>query len=161
VTTFRKFTSVAEFDAWHDAYKTANGYPLPGVNAATGDISPLSVGPTTDYTAATEIGSADTRFVIMYTEVLDELGTVLIALPGDPANDPSWMFDTIHETLWVDADVWATVSLESQEAFKQYPDELGALGEPVDVVRDNIDYVVWAAVSITEDHLLALAEVMP
>lgn len=146
--------SRAEFDAWHAAYKQAHGFPLPGRNAATGELVPAPTGVTTDYTTPTDVGTADSRFTIMFDGLEGDL-------PGAPAADPSWFFDTSLEQLWVDADQWALVSAESQQAFKDYPDPLTCLGEPVDVVRDNIDHVVWAAKAVTEDHLLALGVILP
>ena len=149
--TWRTLTK-AEFDAWHAAYLADKGYPMPGRNAATGEI--VDTGATTAYASPIEVASADCRFVVLMP--VDDPD-----LPGDPANDPSWFFDSTLETLWVDADAWALVDDESKEAFMAFPDEAGALGPPRDVVRDDIDYVVWASASITEDHLLALAEVLP
>lgn len=151
--TWRTLTK-AEFDAWHQQYLADNGYPLPGRNAATGELVPAPTGVTAAYTNALEVASADCRFTVLMPDDDPDL-------PGDPAADPSWFFDTSLETLWVDADRWALVDDESKAAFMAFPDEAGALGEPRDVVRDDIDYVVWAAASITEDHLLALAEVLP
>lgn len=161
MTTWRTLTK-AEFDTWHQEYLAANGYPLPGRNALTGEVVPAPTGVTSAYTSPIEVASADCRFVVMFEEELDpETGDVVVELPGEPANDPSWFFDSSLETLWVDADAWALVDDESKEAFMAFPDEAGALGQPRDVVRDDIDYVVWAAAEVTEDHLLALAEVLP
>ena len=54
--------SRADFKTWHDKYKADNGYPLPGRNALTGEIQPLTVGPTTDYADPVEVDAADVRF---------------------------------------------------------------------------------------------------
>lgn len=151
----------AEFDTWHAAYLAANGYPLPGRNALTGELVPAPVGVTTAYTSPIEVASADARFVVMFEDQFDEDGLPLNTLPGEMANDPAWFFDQSLETLWVDADAWALVPVESQQAFMAFPDEAGALGAPTDLVKDDIDYVVFTAASVTEDHLLALAEVLP
>ena len=53
--------SRAAFGLWHTKYKADNGYPLHGRNAATGEIQPLDVGPTTDYTECVEVDHADVR----------------------------------------------------------------------------------------------------
>ena len=83
--TFRKFTSVAEFDVWHDKYKADNGYPLPGRNAATGEIQPLTVGPTTDYVAPVEVDDTDVR-VAFGDDVLDDA-------PGEASWAPTYKDD--------------------------------------------------------------------
>lgn len=161
MTTWRTLTK-AEFDTWHQQYLTDMGYPLPGRNALTGELVPAPTGVTVTYTSPIEVAAADCRFVVMFDEELDpETGQPLVELPGDPANDPAWFFDSTLETLWVDADQWSLVSEESRDAFQAFPDPDGALGPPRDMVRDDIDYVVFAATNITEDHLLALAEVLP
>lgn len=159
-STWRTLTK-AEFDEWHQAYLTEQGYPLPGRNALTGELVPAPVGVTTAYTSPIEVASADTRFTVMFDDEFDENGIPLNTLPGETANDPSWFFDSSLETLWVDADAWALVPVESQHAFMDFPDPEGALGAPRDLVKDDIDYVVFTAASVTEDHLLALAEVLP
>ena len=53
--------SRADFKTWHDKFKSDNGYPLHGRNAATGEIQPLDVGPTTDYVVPVEVDRADVR----------------------------------------------------------------------------------------------------
>ena len=53
--------SRAAFKTWHDQYKSDNGYPLPGRNAATGEIQPLTVGPTTEYVVPVEVSATDVR----------------------------------------------------------------------------------------------------
>lgn len=159
MTTWRTLTR-AEFDAWHQAYLTANGYPLPGRNAKTGALVPAPVGVTTAYTSPLDVASADTRFTVMFEEQYDENGLPLNTLPGEAANDPSWFFDSSLETLWVDAAAWAAVPVESQQAFMAFPDELTALGAPRDVVRDDIDYVVWTAPAITEEQIVALGVIL-
>lgn len=143
-----------EFAVWHEAYKAAQGYPIPGRNAATGELVEAPIGVTTNYTTAAVLGSFDERFVVMMDPDDPDL-------PGDPANDPSWFFDASLTQLWVDADKWALVDAESQEAFQSYPDPETCLGPPRDVVLDDIDYVVWAAADITEDQLVALGVIIP
>lgn len=161
MTTWRSLTK-AEFDTWHQQYLADNGYPLAGRNALTGELVPAPIGVTTEYTSPIEVASADARFTVMFDDEFDpETGLPLNTLPGESANDPSWFFDQSLETLWVDADQWALVPVESQQAFMAFPDEAGALGAPRDLVKDDIDYVVFTAASVTEDHLLALAEVLP
>ena len=63
--------SRADFKTWHDQYKADNGYPLPGRNALTGEIQPLTVGPTTDYVAPVEVDDTDVR-VAFGDDVLDD-----------------------------------------------------------------------------------------
>lgn len=145
--------SRAEFDTWHAEYKAEAGYPLAGVNAATGLAVPAPTGVTTDYTTPIQLGSFDQRFVVMFDDPND--------LPGDPAVDPSWFFDTSLTQLWVDADKWALVDPETQAAFKAYPNPETCLGEPVDTVLDDTDYVVWAKPTISEGQLLALGVIIP
>ena len=53
--------SRAGFKTWHNKYKADNGYPLPGRNALTGEIQPLTVGPTTEYAECVEVDHADVR----------------------------------------------------------------------------------------------------
>lgn len=153
MTQWRTMTR-AEFDVWHAAYKQANGYPLPGRNAATGELVPTPTGVTTEYTAPIAVGSFDTRCVVMFDDGDENL-------PGDPAADPSWFTDPSLQQLWVDADKWALVPAETQAAFKAYPDPQTCLGEPTDMVLDDIDYVVWAKPTITDDQLVALGVILP
>jgi hypothetical protein len=161
MTIWRTMTR-AEFDVWHAEYLNEQGYPLPGRNAATGKLAPAPVGVTTAYTSPIELADSDCRFTVMFEDEFDpETGLPLNTLPGEMANDPSWFFDSTLETLWVDADAWAAVDVESQQAFMAFPDPETCLGEPRDVIRDDIDYVVFVAATVTEDHLLALAEVLP
>lgn len=142
------------FTAWHDQLKIDMGFPKPGVNAATGQPVPAPIGVTTDYTTAVTVGSFDTRCVVMFADDDENL-------PGDPAADPSWFTDPSLQQLWVDADKWALVPAETQAAFKAYPDPQTCLGEPTDVVLDDIDYVVWAKPTITDDQLVALGVILP
>lgn len=160
MTIWRTMTR-AEFDEWHAEYLTEQGYPLPGRNALTGELVPAPIGVTSAYTSPLDLASADTRFTIMFEDEFDEDGLPLNTLPGEAAEDPSWFFDSSIETLWVDADAWASVPVESQQAFMAFPDEAGALGAPRDLIRDDIDYVVFTAAAITEDHLVALGVILP
>lgn len=54
--------SKAEFDAWHNQYKTDHGYPIQGRNAATGEL--VDIGWTTDYTTAVAVDASDVRFIV-------------------------------------------------------------------------------------------------
>lgn len=95
MSTFRKFVSVDEFNAWHAEEKAARGYPLPGRNAKTGDISPLSVGPTTDIVSPVVVDAADVRVDLegLVQEVKAEDGTVLKELPGAESWKPTYDVD--------------------------------------------------------------------
>jgi len=84
VSTFRKFASVAEFDAWHDQYKADNGYPLPGRNALTGELKPPGVGETTEYVTPIEVSATDVR-VAFEDDMLDK--------PGKASWEPAYKED--------------------------------------------------------------------
>ena len=77
--------SRADFKTWHNKYKADNGYPLPGRNALTGEIQPLTVGPTTDYTAPAEVSATDVR-----VEFEDD---VLANAPGEASWAPVYKDD--------------------------------------------------------------------
>ncbi len=77
---WRSFGSVALFDAWHNGFKTSKGYPLAGRNAKTGQVQPLSIGPTTEYT------TPYTETVLDVRALVDDKDT---ALPGVPSTPPT------------------------------------------------------------------------
>jgi len=85
----------AEFDVWHAAEKAERGYPIPGRNAKTGEVQPLDVGPTTDIVSPVQVDKDDVRFDAagVVTEVKNELGTVLKALPGKVSWEPARKLD--------------------------------------------------------------------
>jgi hypothetical protein len=88
--------SLAEFDAWHEKYKADHGYPLPGRNALTGEIQPLSIGPTTEYTEPIKIDDTDVRFLVE-----DKIAAVA---PGKPSVPPSRKIDGTVDVLRSEAD---------------------------------------------------------
>lgn len=88
--------SLAEFTAWHEKYKSDNGYPLPGRNAKTGQIQPLSIGPTTDYTAPIIIDTLDVRF-----PVDEKIAVKLGRLSTPPVYKSDGTVDTVASKLGV------------------------------------------------------------
>ena len=84
MSTWRSFTSKAAFDTWHATEKAARGYPLPGRNAKTGAVQPLSIGPTTDIVSFVQVDATDVRTDVggLVQEVRDAQGVVIKALPG-------------------------------------------------------------------------------
>lgn len=95
MTEWRKFSSRAEFDAWHQAYKQANGYPIRGRNAASGKLAPLGTGTTTDYCAPVEIAADDVRAPID--------ARLVGAKPGIPASAPIAKLDAKGDVVVSDA----------------------------------------------------------
>lgn len=75
----------AEFVAWHEAFKKANGYPLQGRNAATGEL--VDIGWTTEYVDFVEISPADVRVVIDVAEL--QRAKVPAPAPGKLAAVPA------------------------------------------------------------------------
>lgn len=97
MTEWRKFSSRAEFDAWHQAYKQANGYPIRGRNAATGKLAPLGTGTTTDYCTPVEVATDDVRVPID--------AKLVGAKPGTLASAPVAKLDAKGDVVVSDAPV--------------------------------------------------------
>lgn len=76
--------SAADFTTWHDAYKTANNYPLSGRNASTGVVE-VSKGQTTAYTRARTVDSSDVRFRVDLAD--------FSTLPGKASAVPRYQAD--------------------------------------------------------------------
>ena len=87
--------SRADFKTWHTKYKADNGYPLPGRNALTGELQPLTVGPTTDYAAPLEVDAADVRVTVDEKSFLrtDDEGVITDTAPGVPSWAPAYNDD--------------------------------------------------------------------
>jgi len=82
---WRQWTSLAAFDAWHDAACAALGIPHPGRNAATGEIDEDAQW-TIAYTEPTVVADDDWRAVVeadVAQLVSDGLG-----VPCDPPPSP-------------------------------------------------------------------------
>ena len=87
--------SRADFKTWHDKYKADNGYPLPGRNALTGELQPLTVGPTTDYADPVEVDATDVRVTVDEKSFLrtDDEGVITDTAPGVPSWAPAYNDD--------------------------------------------------------------------
>lgn len=82
---WHQWTSLTDFDAWHDAACAALEIPHPGRNAATGEVD-IDAQWTTAYTSVAEVGPGDWRGVVepdVAALVPDGLG-----VPCDPPPEP-------------------------------------------------------------------------
>jgi hypothetical protein len=78
---WRQWTSLADFDSWHDAACAALGIPHPGFNAATGEVDEDAQW-TTAYTEAVEVSPDDWRAVV--EDDVTELVPEGLGVPCDP-----------------------------------------------------------------------------